>query len=159
MGAAHRRSARMQDGASEHGASKKRRATGFFSSLKSSPKFIASAAVAACLVLSCTFLYPAAQQYYQAVREHDRLEAEYAAVEQRNAAIQNEVDSLQTGEGVKARAHEQFGWVGEGEQTATVRGIDVDEGSSSFLANITPGSVQAPETWYSPVLDVLFGVE
>ena len=34
-----------------------------------------------------------------------------------------------------------------------------DGGYSTFRANITPGSVEAPETWYSPFLDALFGVE
>ncbi len=115
----------------------------------------------ACLVLSCLFLYPAAQQYYHASRENDRLQAEYAAIEQRNATIQSEVDSLKTDDGVKARAHEQFGWVEEGEQSAVVNGLDnEDEGEDTdFLANISSASVATPETWYSPVLDALFGVE
>ena len=48
----------------------------------------------------------------------------------------------------------------KGEETANVRGLDLDEDqASSFRANITPGSVEAPETWYSPFLDALFGVE
>ena len=41
-----------------------------------------------------------------------------------------------------------------------LRGLDLDEDeASTFRANITPGSVEAPETWYSPFLDALFGVE
>ena len=59
-------------------------------------------------------------------------------------------------------AHEQFGWVPEGEQTANVHGLAADAGNdegSNFTANIVVGSVEAPETWYSPVLDALFGVK
>ena len=47
----------------------------------------------------------------------------------------------------------------EGEETANVRGLDLEDDESTFRANITPGSVEAPETWYSPFLDTLFGVE
>ena len=28
-----------------------------------------------------------------------------------------------------------------------------------FIANVSPGSITAPETWYSAFLDPLFGVE
>lgn len=159
MGAKHRQAARMQNAAMPQASAKRGRAFGSLTSLKSSPKFIASAAVAACLVLSCLFLYPTAQQYYQAVREHDRLAAEYAAIEERNNAIEGDVASLQTDSGVENKAHEQFGWVKEGEETANVRGLDLEDEESTFRANITPGSVEAPETWYSPFLDKLFGVE
>ena len=160
MGAKHRQAARMQNESSARASSKRGFSFGSLAALKSSPKFIAVAAVTACLALSCVFLYPAAQQYYHAVREHDRLEAEYAALEDRNAALQTEVSSLQTASGVERRAHEQFGWVKEGEQTASVRGLDLErDTASTFRANITSDSIEAPETWYSPFLDALFGVE
>lgn len=159
MGSTHRRSARMQDGAPAQGAAKGRSARGVLSSLKSSPKFLSGMAALACLALSCLFLYPAAQQYYHASRENDRLQAEYVAIEQRNATIQNEVDSLKTESGVKARAHEQFGWVEEGEQSAVVQGLDSEAEETDFLANIPSESVDTPDTWYSPVLDAVFGVE
>lgn len=114
----------------------------------------------ACLVLSCWFLYTPAQQYYQSVREYDRLQAEYAAIEQRNVLLQVEVDALGTDAGLEDRARQEFGWVKEGEQTANVRGLAATEDSlSNLTVNIVPGSVEAPETWYSPMLDVLFGVE
>ena len=47
----------------------------------------------------------------------------------------------------------------KGEQAVNVRGLDVGEDESTFRANIVPGSVKAPETWYSKWLDPLFGVE
>lgn len=156
MGSKHRQAARMQSRA--EGGRFSMPSSRF--SVKASPKLITAAAVAACLVLSCLFLYPAAQQYYQALRENDRLEAEYAALEERNAALAADVASLQTDAGVENRAHEQFGWVKKGEETATVSGLDLeDDEAGTFRANIVPGSVEAPETWYSPLLDALFGVE
>ena len=160
MGAKHRQAARMQNSESPQASAKRGFSLGSLASLKSSPRFIASAAVAVCLVLSCVFLYSPAQQYYHALRERDQLAAEYAALAERNGVLEGDVSSLQTDAGIEDRAHKQFGWVKKGEETANVRGLDLDEDqASSFRANITPGSVEAPETWYSPFLDALFGVE
>ena len=164
MGANHKRAARMQNDA----AGKARTFSlaslnplALLSSGKQSPKAIAGLGFVACLLLTCWFLYTPAQQLYHSVREHDRLQAEYAAIEQRNASLESEVGTLQTDAGIEDRAHEQFGWVPEGEQTANVHGLSADGGDegSNFTANIVAGSVEAPETWYSPVLDALFGVK
>ena len=159
MGAQHKKAARMQDDPSSGGSRS--------SSAKTSPKrgrrlprfAAAGLAVMACLVVGCVMLYGPAQQYYQEIRERDRLQAEYAAIEQRNSAIQNEVDSLSTSSGVEDRAREEFGWVKEGESMATVTGVDAAEDDSTFTANIVPGTIEAPETWYSEILDPIFGVK
>ena len=118
MGANHKRAARMQNDA----AGKARTFSlaslnplALLSSGKQSPKAIAGLGFVACLLLTCWFLYTPAQQLYHSVREHDRLEAEYAAIEQRNASLESEVGTLQTDAGIEDRAHEQFGWVPEGE--------------------------------------------
>ena len=84
-------------------------------------------ALAACLVLTGIFLYPSAKQYYVTMRECDRLQAEYEAIENRNANIQSEVDALATDAGVEDRAREEFGWVKTGEHAVNVRGLDVGE--------------------------------
>lgn len=158
MGRKHKQATRMQGNPGQSmGASKKR-----FSGISlnpRSPKFVACLMVAACLVLSCVFLYPTAKQYYTTVREHDQLEAEYEALQQRNATIQAEVDNLTTEAGIEDRARKEFGWVKEGENAANVYGLDTYEDDSAYNKAITPGSVEAPETWYSPVLDLVFGVE
>ena len=160
MGAKHRQAARMQGKAASQASAKRGSTAGSGASFVSSPKFIACTAVAVCLALSCLFLYPSAQQYYQSVRDRDRLAAEYAALVERNGAIEGEVATLQTDSGIESRAHEQLGWIKDGEQTAKVSGLGAskDEGASVH-ANIVSGSIEAPETWYSPYLDPLFGVE
>ena len=157
MGTAHRRAARMQNTACAD-PSRKRFAPSRFSLLKS-PKLAACAAIATCLVFACVYLYPTARQYYLSVRECDRLQAEYAAIAQRNEAIQGDVDALGTSEGVEDRAHKELGWTKTGEHAATVRGLEGIEDESTFMANIVAGSTEAPETWYSVWLDPLFGVE
>lgn len=100
-------------------------------------------------------LYTPAQQYYQQIRERDRLSAEYAAIEERNEALQSTVDRLDTDEGLEDKAHAEFGLVMPDERSASVIGIEVDN-TPAFQPNVTPGSVPAPETWYSGLLDALF---
>lgn len=100
-------------------------------------------------------IYTPAQQYYQQIRERDRLSAEYAAVQERNAALQSTVDWLGTEEGLEDKAHAEFGLINPDEKTASVIGIDVDN-TPEFHANVVPGSIPAPETWYSSILDALF---
>lgn len=159
MGAKHKRATRMQgDGAQAKASGKRAR---FFAdgSWRSSRAFIAGVAVASCLVLTCLFLYPVAQQYYHSVRELDRLQAEYAAVEARNSAIKAEADQLATDAGVQDKARSEFGWVTKGENAVNVYGLDVEPESGTVNANIPPGSIEAPATWYSPVLDAIFGVK
>lgn len=158
MGSAHRRSSRMQN---EESSSASRRTRGGDSQKPASrlvrkPWFIATAVTAFCLVFTVSFLYPSAAQLYHSVRERDQLQAEYAAIEQRNDSIQASVDALSTDAGVEDRAHQEFGWVSKGENAVTVYGLDLDDGST-FTASIVPGSIPAPETWYSKLLDPIFG--
>lgn len=159
MGSSHKRSSRMQNESSGNTSAK----LGLFArvlSWRESPKFIASMATFVCIILACWFLYTPAQQFYHSVREHDQLAAEYAAIEARNTSLQSEVDALQTSAGIEDRAHEQFGWVPEGQETANVKGLsNVEGGETNFTANIVPDSIEAPATWYSPLLDALFGVK
>lgn len=160
MGQSHRRASRMQNDAAPEQSPDKCTPRSKAASLKQSPKFIACMGALACVLFACLFLYGPAQQYYQSVREHDRLQAEYDAVAARNEALQAEVDVLGSDAGVESKAREDFGWVKEGEQAVVVYGLETSEGDAVGVnANIIPGSVEAPETWYSPVLDVVFGVK
>ena len=159
MGRTQRKSMRMQDPAASEPSARRARATA-----KSPHSRLAiSLTVAACLVFSCAFLYPTARQYYQQMRENDQLEAEYAALLERNETIEDEIAVLETDSGVEQAAREELGWVMDGETSAVVEGLDDEdadeEDDSSVQANIVSGSVEMPETWYSPVLDLVFGVE
>lgn len=160
MGASHKRSSRIQnDQAAASGKSAARKKSFSLRALLSKPPMVATLGVAVCLALACAFLYPTAQQYYHSVREQDRLQAEYDAIAARNASIESEVQSLKTSEGIEDRAHEQYGWVMPGENAVNVYGLENIEHDNGFIANIVPGTVEAPETWYSRLLDPIFGVE
>lgn len=120
-----------------------------------SHRLTATICVLVCIVLFVGMLYTPAQQYYQQMRERDRLTAEYEAIIDRNDSLQSLVDNLQSEEGIEDKAHAEFGLVKSGEEAGAVTGIDVTS-ESKFKANIAPGSISAPETWYSAVLDVIF---
>lgn len=118
-------------------------------------KIMVTLCAAFCVILFTGMLYTPAQQYYQQMRERDRLTAEYEAIIDRNESLQGLVDNLQSDEGVEDKAHSEFGLIKKGEQAGAVTGFVVDD-PSDFKANIAPGSIPAPDTWYSGVLDLLF---
>lgn len=131
-----------------------------FDWIRSSRPAQISAVVCACLILGCAFVYPSAKDAYTAVRNADQAQAEYQAVVDRNNEIQSRIDTLKTDEGIEDLARNSYGYVMEGENSVRVAGL----GSQSIAAdaeNQTPavaaGSVAPPTTWYSPVLDVVFG--
>lgn len=165
MGPAHHRAARMQEQAESGGfampAFLARAASALsLDRISAHPWFARVAVTLACVVLVMLALYQPARDYYVQTRENDQLAAEYQAVVARNADLQDQVQVLQTDEGMEQLAHDSLGWVLEGENSVSV----VTDGESEATAEsqavtdaIAEGSVPAPETWYSPVLDVVFG--
>ena len=154
MGRQHKKASKMQNSAS----------AGFFArfsmrgGFRSSPVFVTIIMLVIGIAISGAFLYSPAKQYYLTVREHDQMVAEYEAIQERNNKIQSQVDSLSTPEGVEDRVRSEYGWVKNGENAVQVKGLDIEEEGSSFTEGIPAGSVEAPETWYSSILDTLFGV-
>ena len=120
---------------------------------------VAALSVAACLVIAGMFMYPAAKQYYTEMRHLDKVHAEYQAVTDRNADLAATRDYLQSETGIEEMAHEKYGWVNEGEHSVLVYGLPDDGTMADTNLYIKRGSVSAPETWYSVILDPLFGVE
>ena len=112
-----------------------------------------------CVMAVLLFLYPTAQQVYLESREKDRLQAVYDALVERNTALQERIDYLSTDEGIEDTARKELGWVQEGEIAVVVEGLSEDsEGeTASVTAQITSDSVATPDTWYSPILDIVFG--
>ncbi len=159
MGAKHRKAAQALQQKAAQGISA---ASGFIGGitlpdLKALPKrTVRILTVIGCAAFLTFMLYAPAQQCYQQVRERDRVAAEYAAVMDRNQALADSVDMLQTEEGIEDKAHAEYGMVKDGEEAGSVSGIDV-QSSTDFVANVVPGGVAAPDTWYSGVLDLLFG--
>ena len=130
MGASHRRSSRMQQ--KEAGASRRVKMPEAKPPFFTRAPFIVTCATVLCLGLGAAFLYGPAQQLYTDIRERDRLAAEYEAVTERNA---------------------------EGEHAVSVSGLAEKDEASEFRGNIVSEDITAPDTWYSDLLDPIFGVE
>ncbi|MDE8702063.1 septum formation initiator family protein [Adlercreutzia equolifaciens] len=158
MGSTHKRSARMQ----QDGAGSRGRSAGSFAASQKRSRFRAPLTVlgacALCVAFGVAMLYGPAQQFYTELRERDRLAAEYQAVVERNEAISQQVAALQTDAGIEDRARTEFGWVKEGEHAVSVSGLEPKD-SSTFRSNIVSEDIPLPDTWYSGLLDPLFGVE
>lgn len=157
MGSSQRRASRMQDGAASDNAGARPRPRKGFSF---GPGMRIVAAVLGCLALICVFLYQPAQQCYQSMRERDALAVERDALQQREDALQSNVDALSTEAGIEDLAHEQYGLVKKGEVAVSVSGVtDSSEDDSTIPPNVSSDSIDPPDTWYSGILDPLFGVE
>lgn len=157
MGSSQRRASRMQGGSdSDADGSPRRSKKGF----AFGPKMRIAAAVLGCLALVCVFLYQPAQQCYQSMRERDALAVEYNALQERGDALQSNVDALSSEAGIEDLAHEQYGLVKKGEVSVNVSGVsDSSDEDSTIPPNVSADSIDPPDTWYSGILDPLFGVE
>lgn len=123
-------------------------------------KFGVALVVCACLLFSCLFLYSPVKNYYVAVRDQAKAEVAYEIVSTRSDALKQDVAALVTDEGVEDRVREQYGWVKQGENAVMVSGLsEGDPSPADVLRTTTLNDVCAPETWYSPVLDKVFGYE
>lgn len=151
MGASHKRSSRMQANGSSRAAalsSKKHRSV--------PTALYAVIAVVACVAFACVLVYPAARDYYISLRTTAQQQAEYDALVARSDAIQSEVDRLSTPEGIEDQATKELGWVKKGEKAVYVKGLDTSHADAVY-ADVVAGTVPAPDTWYSAVLDPIFG--
>lgn len=163
MGSTHRKSARMQRASEAGPVSAKVNPAGWFSKLTVAPRTVRIATAALCAILIGLFLYVPAQQYYKSVREHDRLEAEYAVIAERNQVIDEQNDSLAGDAGMEDAVRQKYGYVVKGDQTAVVTGLsdrttDSSRDGEQIEANVLSSAVKAPEKWYTPYLDAFFGV-
>lgn len=160
MGSTHKRSSRMQQQATAAATSSRRGRRGAVADgtpFYGRPWFMGLAATALCVAFGVVTLYGPAQQLYVDIREKDRLAAEYAAVVERNEYIDSQVQALETDEGIEDMARTQLGWVREGEHAVSVSGLDPKD-PTEFRGNIVSEDIPLPDTWYSGILDPLFGV-
>ena len=166
MGSSQRRSVRMQQSSAAEPVSAKINPAGWFSNLNLTPRTLKLGTAVLCVVLALVFLYTPAQQYYQSVRAHDKLEAEYAAIYARNVALDRQNDTLASDAGMEDAVRQKYGYIVQGEQVAVVSGLSdhvvgtARAADNDFLeANVLSSAVKAPEEWYTPFLDALFGVQ
>lgn len=162
MGRTQKRSTKMQNDSSS-GNSKRAKSVSLSSLFSWMSSAIASRFVIAgcCVFFTFVMLYQPLADYYDESRQLQQLEAEYSALEEQNASLKSEIDYLNTDAGLEDYARYKLGYIRADEQTATVENIEpsskVNDTSGSISYSIPAGSVPAPDTWYSGVLDFIFG--
>lgn len=105
----------------------------------------------ASVVAAVWFVYPVLQLHYEEERKVASLQAELETLQERNAALRDEMAALSTPEGVERLARESLGYVKPGEQAYLVTG---GEGTQTAQAQAT----SAPSFWQRAI-DAVFGSE
>lgn len=113
-------------------------------------RYLIGGLVVACLVFSICFLYQPARDFYISVREQDRLQAQYDALKNTNNQLQEDIEYLQTEEGIKQRASETLGLIQQGESIGYVAGTDIEDGrdnsAASTSSKLAYKNIKTPET-------------
>ena len=93
--------------------------------------------------------YGPVQGYYRAIRDAQELQITQQEVEHKN--LNEDVNRLQTQEGIQDKAHER-GYVSEGETSVSVEGV------GNTTTDNKPKEQKRPENpWYIKLLDFVFG--
>ncbi|WP_283170861.1 FtsB family cell division protein [Curtanaerobium respiraculi] len=157
MGATHRKSSRMrtQQEAVARSVAIPHAGTGSVSNVPRFAKIIG--AIAACMLICVAAVYQPAHDYYVAVRDEAKAQAQLEVLNQQNELLKQEVAYLSSDTGIQDQAALNYGWVQEGENPVVVTGV-TSEANPLEPANIAcVAAVKAPDTWYSGFLDPLFG--
>ena len=163
MGRTQKRSTKMQNDSSSGNSKRAKKCFLCLRCFSWMSSTIASRFVIAgcCVFFTFVMLYQPLADYYDESRQLQQLEAEYSALEEQNASLKSEIDYLNTDAGLEDYARYKLGYIRADEQTATVENIEpsskVNDTSGSISYSIPAGSIPAPDTWYSGVLDFVFG--
>ncbi len=112
-------------------------------------------AVAAVILLMAAALYGPARDLYIANRKLDAMQKTYDALQAENSTIQEELDYLQTREGIENEARAR-GYVEPGETKVVVNGLSNEDAEVYELEEI---EVPDESPWYIRVLDAVFDYE
>ena len=107
------------------------------------------------LLLVVWFLYPPVRSLYVANRQQEVLAMELDALEERNEELMEDIEGLQTREGIEQEARE-LGYVSPGEVAVEVEGLEEPE-EPSVDDDVVPDGSTWP--WYVRVADFLFGFD
>ena len=95
--------------------------------------------------------YGPVQGYYRAIRDAQELQITQQEVEKEHKNLNEDVNRLQTQEGIQDKAHER-GYVSEGETSVSVEGV------GNTTTDNKPKEQRRPENpWYIKLLDFVFG--
>ena len=119
------------------------------------PRALIGVAIAIALVAS---VWGPLGDYYVAWRRSGDLQEEYAEVSSDNEALSEDVDRLQSRQGIEDEARRQ-GYAYEGENTATTEGVEEDDPNQGSDPTTDQPEEEESLAWYIVVLDKLFGYQ
>ncbi|MBR2522148.1 MAG: hypothetical protein IKE61_03370 [Coriobacteriales bacterium] len=124
-----------------------------------SPAKLTAIGVLLVLALGVALVYPAGKNYYVAVRTYDRSQAELSAISDRNAQLQDRINTLKTKAGMEDYVRAQYGWTKNKENAVRVTGLPASTNTFELPANVPSGSVVAEDSFWNDVLDAIFFVK
>lgn len=95
--------------------------------------------------------YGPVQGYYRAIRDAQELQITQQEVEKEHKSLNEDVNRLQTQEGIQDKAHER-GYVSEGETSVSVEGV-----GNTTTDNKQKEQKRPENPWYIKLLDFVFG--
>ncbi|MBQ9690815.1 MAG: hypothetical protein IJV62_01720 [Eggerthellaceae bacterium] len=120
--------------------------------------------IAVSMVVIIAMLYMPARQFYTQYRDNYRRVEVIAEYEKNNKEMQEKIASVSTKEGIEEIARRELGWVDAHEQLVIVEGreeepVETTEEAQEILRQVIESQMPTPATWYSPLLDVVFGYD
>ena len=110
------------------------------------------------IALVVLMLFAPVRNLYIAHRQLDALQATYDALLVENDSIRDQLEALQTREGIEDVARAR-GYVSYGETKVVIDGLDEESQADSVAATISDVEVPDERTWYVRLFDTLFGYD
>lgn len=110
-------------------------------------------------VLVAFMLFAPVRDLYVAHRQLDRLQATYDALAEENDVLSNDLEVLQSREGIENEARER-GYVEVGETKVVVNGLEGEQrGGDQSAIGLSDVEVHEDIPWYISLLDKVFGYD
>lgn len=120
------------------------------------PAFAIPVAVIAAILLAIIMLFGPVRTYYAAWRDSGRLEAEYEALSQQNAELMEQLDRLQSLDGIEDEARRR-GYAYPDEEVLIVDGLEEEKLADPAKVEAAVESHEEMQPWYVNFLDNLLG--
>lgn len=122
------------------------------------PSFAIVTAIIAAVLLAVIMLFGPVRTYYAAWRESGRLEAEYEALAQQNTELMEQLDRLQSMDGIEDEARRR-GYAYPDEEVLIVDGLEEEKLADPAKVGAAVEAHEEGLPWYVNFLDGLFGYE
>jgi cell division protein FtsB len=120
------------------------------------PAFAIPVVIVAAILLAIIMLFGPVRTYYAAWRDAGRLSAEYEALSQQNTELMEQLDRLQSIEGIEDEARRR-GYAYPDEEVLVVDGLEEEKLADPAKVDAAVEAFEENQPWYVGFLDNLFG--